>query len=277
MPANARLNANLTINAIPASLSNTIELNGSLMNVNLPTEFTENIVVGNLSIEPGNDSIDLTAASTLSVRDGSNDNLLTISEATGVVEVQNQLSVSGAFLAGSISLFGNNITINSIANSIDLGAASTLAIRDNADDDIMTIAEATGDVSIGNFNFDVSQNAIVSTSNIIILGQSALNGATLIMSNNCSIELEIGFQFQVFDEGDSELFTVDNNSGDVQIWQGNLDITGGGIQARSGAANPTNTDIDDGYFMGWENTTSGEKRIWWNDGGTMYFSAAFTS
>lgn len=45
---------------------------------------------------------------------------------------------------------------------------------------------------------------------------------------------------------------------------------------RSGATDPTTSDLDDGYGTTWKNTTSSEIRDWVNDGGVMKKSAAYT-
>lgn len=49
-----------------------------------------------------------------------------------------------------------------------------------------------------------------------------------------------------------------------------------GYKFRSGSADPTNTDITDGFGSWWRNTTAGEVRYWVNVAGTMLKSAALT-
>lgn len=55
---------------------------------------------------------------------------------------------------------------------------------------------------------------------------------------------------------------------------GNLETKG--YKIASGTADPTNTDIADGFEITWKNTTTGEIRRWVNDGGVMRSSAAYT-
>lgn len=59
-----------------------------------------NVVIGNLSIEAANDSIDLAAASTLSIRNSVNANLLTIDESSGNVGIP----------SGNLNMNNNPIT-----------------------------------------------------------------------------------------------------------------------------------------------------------------------
>lgn len=41
------------------------------------------------------------------------------------------------------------------------------------------------------------------------------------------------------------------------------------LTIQSGAADPTGTDIPDGEFRVWKNTTSGVLKLWANDGGAL--------
>lgn len=43
-----------------------------------------------------------------------------------------------------------------------------------------------------------------------------------------------------------------------------------GVATRTGASNPTTSDISDGYTVAWRNTVSGGVGLWGNVGGTMY-------
>lgn len=52
--------------------------------------------------------------------------------------------------------------------------------------------------------------------------------------------------------------------------------TSGYIPLKSGAANPTTTDVTAGNCVVWKNTTATEIRLWVNDGGVMFKSAALT-
>lgn len=52
--------------------------------------------------------------------------------------------------------------------------------------------------------------------------------------------------------------------------------TSGYIPLKSGAADPTTTDVTAGNCVVWKNTTATEIRLWVNDGGVMYKSAALT-
>lgn len=45
------------------------------------------------------------------------------------------------------------------------------------------------------------------------------------------------------------------------------------IPMGTGASDPTSTEIPNGKFTMWKNTSSGEIRMWVNDGGTMKKSA----
>lgn len=52
--------------------------------------------------------------------------------------------------------------------------------------------------------------------------------------------------------------------------------TSGYIPLKSGAADPTTTDVTASQCVVWKNTTATEIRLWVNDGGVMYKSAALT-
>lgn len=70
--------------------------------------------------------------------------------------------------------------------------------------------------------------------------------------------------------------------------QGVIDITNGttsgalgrlrslGYFVRSGAADPTTSDLADGYFCVWRNTTTGDVKLWANIGGTLLSTGALT-
>lgn len=45
---------------------------------------------------------------------------------------------------------------------------------------------------------------------------------------------------------------------------------------REGVGDPTTADIPEGEWVVWKNTTTNAKRIWTNDGGTLFSSATFT-
>lgn len=49
-----------------------------------------------------------------------------------------------------------------------------------------------------------------------------------------------------------------------------------GYFVRSGSANPTTSDLADGYSVVWRNTTSGEVRVWCNIGGTLLSTGALS-
>jgi hypothetical protein len=64
-------------------------------------------------------------------------------------------------------------------------------------------------------------------------------------------------------------------------WGGDLTLDGNvipitGIQAGSGTSDPTPSDIFAGRYRVWENTFSGEVRLWYNQGGTMRKSVPLT-
>lgn len=238
------------------------------------------IDVGNLRINQADDSIHLANASVFSIKDAGGINTrLTVDENTGDTDiVTGDLTVTAgnfAVTAGTSDFGGDitigNLTIDESADAIVLAGASTLSIQDSGASDIITFDEATGDVGIvkgeltltdtlrisaiaPSINFNGAIGNIISDSTLVISTSSndltlSANGGNNTINLNCATA---NFNSSLLDSVD-------------------------GIEYRSGAANPTTTDIPAGYTANWYNTTLGEMRTWANISNTMYFSAAFTT
>lgn len=98
---------------------------------------------------------------------------------------------------------------------------------------------------------------------------SAVNGSTLLFRMNDVDRWAIssgGTLFPVTDNA-TPIGSVTNRAQRVYTMD---------LQNRSGAADPTTSDIPAGGFMVWKNTTLPEIRLWFNDAGTMKKSVALT-
>ena len=69
-----------------------------------------------------------------------------------------------------------------------------------------------------------------------------------------------GSHFAVTLAGGSDVFGVDSSGV----------VTANSYSFRSGSADPTTSDIPSGSCVVWKNTTTPSRKLWCNDGGTLY-------
>ena len=165
-----------------------------------------------------------TAGIALDVRNLADQNIFQIEGDTGNVNIPvGDLSVSNGSVScdGVAVSSGNNITIGSIsiesvANSIDLGAASTLAIRDSANANLLTVEEATGNVEV------VSGNLNVPAGNIVV--------DTLSIENGGYIDLATASNLTIRNNSNTILISIDEANGNLIVNNGALRAYGTGFE-----------------------------------------------
>ena len=205
---------------------------------------------------------------------------------------------ANAIIAGTLEVNGittlnanleiGNLTINQGTDSINLAAASTFSIRNNAEATLFTISEATGNVEV------VSGNLTMATGNIVA-------GNLSIESASSSIDLGSASTLSIRDSSNTILISVDEVNGNLIVTEGQLRAFGSGFQvsgtsdflddvnmnnnAITGAASfeslslggdPTPANIPAGHFQVVRNTVAGETRVWYNNAGTMESGPVFT-